>query len=629
EAIDALARCCGYLPLALRIAAAQLLDQPGRPVADLVAELDRDRLSTLEVAGDEQNAVRVAFDLSYAALPADARRVFRLLGLVPGPDVTAEAVAALAGIGQRQAQRLLDRLAANHLAAQHATGRYTLHDLLRQYAADRALVEDDRDARDAAVRRLFDWYLASAARAADVLYGEMLRLDLPPSDQRPARLCTDGAGGAKAWLQVEQANLVGAIRHAASAGPHSVAWLLADALRGYFYHVRNTVHWLETVAAGLATAEAESDARAMAAMHLNLATANKCLEHWDLTTHHLALSRDLAQRAGWHDVTMHAAINLVTVYCDRGELRAALTEIDALLARAEQAGQPRMLLAALTNAGWIHREAGMPAIALPQIRRALVLDRELGLDGWSGTDLNNLGVVCHDLGRLDEAYQHLNGALTLHSRLGRRAGEAETRQHLALLMNDLGRSEEAVRQAEAAVRLTEDTGQRRVQAIALNVLGTICLGQRRPEQAVTHHRKALTLAASPTDRPRVDALVGLAAAYRALGRYDEAARHAGQVLEITRRAGFRTVEGRALAAQASIQLATGQHRAALDTAEQALAIFRETGYRLGEARILTLLGEIDRDAGRTEEGAQRWRTADKIFIECGSPERAPRSSIGH
>jgi hypothetical protein len=173
DAVNSLAGCCGYLPLALRIAAALLLDQPGHPIADLVAELEQDRLSTLEVAGDEQRAVQVAFGLSYSTLPSGARRVFRLLGLVPGPDVTTEAVAALAEIPEQQAQRLLGRLTANHLVAQPTAGRYALHDLLRRYAADRAAAEDSEDVRQAALGRLFDWYLASTNRAADLLYSEM------------------------------------------------------------------------------------------------------------------------------------------------------------------------------------------------------------------------------------------------------------------------------------------------------------------------------------------------------------------------------------------------------------------------------------------------------------------------
>jgi transcriptional regulator with XRE-family HTH domain/tetratricopeptide (TPR) repeat protein len=420
DALDALARCCGYLPLALRIAAAHLLDQPGRPVADLVAELDRDRLSTLEVAGDEQNAVRAAFDLSYAALPAEARRVFRLLGLVPGPDVTVEAVAALAGIPQRPAQRLLDGLAASHLVLEHTAGRYALHDLLRQYAADRVVAEDGQEARDMALGRLFDWYVASTGRTADLLYGEMLRLDLPANPQRAARLSTDGTDGATAWLRAEQANLIAAIRHTASVGPHRVAWLLADALRGFFYRGRATVHWLDVASAGLAAAEAEGDGRAMAAMHLNLGSANFCLERWDLAVHHLALSRDLAQQAGWEGAAARIATNLAILHCELGEPRAALAEMDALLGKAERTANPHAVASLLGNIGWIHRESGLAASAGRHLHRALTLHRELGHDGRAGIDLENLGVVCHDLGRLNEACEHLTAALAIHVQMGAR-----------------------------------------------------------------------------------------------------------------------------------------------------------------------------------------------------------------
>jgi len=109
EAAAELARLCARLPLALRIAAAQLTGHP-QPIADYVAELAAgNRLPALEASGDEQIAVRAAFDASYHGLPAGARRLFRLLGLVPGVDLTRDAAAALAGITAGDAAALLAR----------------------------------------------------------------------------------------------------------------------------------------------------------------------------------------------------------------------------------------------------------------------------------------------------------------------------------------------------------------------------------------------------------------------------------------------------------------------------------------------------------------------------------------
>jgi DNA-binding SARP family transcriptional activator len=132
-----LASRCGYLPLALRIAAAHLsrpAADPGRYADQLAAA---GWLTALEAGGDPDTSVRVAFDRSYARLPAGAQRLFRLLGRLPGPEVTVPAAADLAGLDPAGATRLLDRLATAHLVDRCGPGRYAVADLLRRYAADR------------------------------------------------------------------------------------------------------------------------------------------------------------------------------------------------------------------------------------------------------------------------------------------------------------------------------------------------------------------------------------------------------------------------------------------------------------------------------------------------------------
>jgi tetratricopeptide (TPR) repeat protein len=175
-----LARMCGWLPLALRIAAANLLDQPARGIGDYLAELtETSRLAGLAVDGDPDAAVRAAFDTSYAVLDPDDRRLFRLLGLVPGPEVTAPAAAALAAVPLRRAAQLLDRLASAHLLEPRDPGRFAFHDLLRLYARGRSEVEDSEQERQAALGRLLGWYLHGAAAATQLLYPTMVRLPLP------------------------------------------------------------------------------------------------------------------------------------------------------------------------------------------------------------------------------------------------------------------------------------------------------------------------------------------------------------------------------------------------------------------------------------------------------------------
>jgi DNA-binding SARP family transcriptional activator len=165
-AVADLAAVCDNLPLALRIAAANLSARPRTGIAGYVRRLRADRLGGLEAGGD---GVRAAFDLSYAALPDPARRLFRLLGVVPGRDISVPAAAALAGARPAEAEPWLERLAIAHLVQEHAFGRYTLHDLLRRYAAERAQAEEPETERRRALDRLYRYHQRGAGAAAAVL----------------------------------------------------------------------------------------------------------------------------------------------------------------------------------------------------------------------------------------------------------------------------------------------------------------------------------------------------------------------------------------------------------------------------------------------------------------------------
>lgn len=172
NAVAALARACGHLPLALRITAARLADQQHRTITDYVTQLlAGDRIAALAV--DDDLAVRAAFDQSYRTLPQVARLVFRRLGLVPYPDFTVAAAAARADVVDSEARHALEALTAAHLVVQHASGRYTMHDLLHEYAANVAAEQDSATARESATRRLYDLLAgkSSAARRAVVLGG--------------------------------------------------------------------------------------------------------------------------------------------------------------------------------------------------------------------------------------------------------------------------------------------------------------------------------------------------------------------------------------------------------------------------------------------------------------------------
>lgn len=157
-ATSELARRCAYLPLALRIAAERVAARPHIRVTDLVNDMSikQNRLDVLAADDDETTAVRTVFSWSYRALDRPAARVFRLLSLHPGPDVSGPAAAALTGISSATVRHLLDVLTSVHLLTQTGHDRYHFHDLIHAYAAESAVAEESVDERNAAERHLLD-----------------------------------------------------------------------------------------------------------------------------------------------------------------------------------------------------------------------------------------------------------------------------------------------------------------------------------------------------------------------------------------------------------------------------------------------------------------------------------------
>jgi DNA-binding SARP family transcriptional activator len=250
-----LARVCAYLPLALRIAAAHLSDRTDLVIAAYIAELaDSDPVTSLRVDGDDETAVRTALDRSYLSLPEPTRRMFRLLGVVPGPDFTAMAAAALAGSTVNDAAQHLRNLARAHLIDEYTPGRYTFHDLLRVYARELAIAEKDCGHRTPVIERLLSYYLHSADSAVNTLYPERLSLPIPQVEPGVSAEVFGDRHGALTWLASEQANLVAAVVHAADHGPLPFSWLLAVCLRRYFFQNRHTIDWMLTANAALRAA---------------------------------------------------------------------------------------------------------------------------------------------------------------------------------------------------------------------------------------------------------------------------------------------------------------------------------------------------------------------------------------
>jgi DNA-binding SARP family transcriptional activator/Tfp pilus assembly protein PilF len=622
QATVALTQACALLPLALRIAAANLTNQPQRSIASYVAELGEATGSRpWRSSATSRPQYAPPFDLSYTLLDPEARRLFGLLGMVPGPDVTAEAAAALTDATVPQTALLLDRLAGAHLLGQHAPGRYVFHDLLRLYAAERACRDASEHDRSAATGRLYDWYLHAVDAAARLLYPEKLRLPLPPTETKRPSATFDDHARALTWLDAERPNLVAIVSHAAEHGPRPVAWLLADALRGYCWLRMHTVDWLAVAHAALTAAEADGDLRAQAAAQLSIADAHERQSQSHRAIDHYTRALILNRQTRWPEGQIAVLGNLGNAYWRSGRLQEAADHYTQALTIARQTGWLAGQAVRLGNLGIVYHDLGRLQQAADHYTQALALDRELGSRGAEAHDLENLGETYHALGQLDLALEQLTRALSLHREVGDRYGEAETLRILAEVHRDAGRHPHARELAQTALTLARETGHRRHEADALNALGTVHQRLAKPAQAIEYHQQALRLAREIETRyPEAVALIGLAAAHQHLGRHDQALACAHDAVDLTRQAGFRILEGRALANLASIYLDQAHLDQAADHIKHALDLHRDTGHRLGQARALLLLGHALGRSGDTRAAERRWQQALALFTEIGSPD---------
>lgn len=444
ELADRIAELCGHLPLALALTAGWMENRPDWTLPDHLDWLS-ERRADLRL----DDAVEVALVTSYEQLPADDRRLLRLLALHPGPDLDPYVAAALTGGELTATTRTLDRLIAASVLRQPAAGRYAMHDLVRIFAADRAKEEERPAGRKSALLRLYDHYRYATMRAVGQ-YAPQERQHHPEVTDpgTPTPPITDRADAA-AWLETERANLLATAVHAGNHGSpeHTVdlSLLLFRFLDADGHHQdAATLH-------GLAASVAAAPERARALV--NLGTACWRLGRYDSALEHneaaLAIHRELGNSKG----EGIALINLGVTYGRLDRLPEAIehyrSAIEILRATGDQATEG----VALGNLGYAFERAGRFEEALEQNLRHLELARSLDDRVAEGVARGNIGSVYQRMGRLEEALDHHERAVELARQTGYREGELPILNEIAADLHLLGRIDSALETYCQAERL--------------------------------------------------------------------------------------------------------------------------------------------------------------------------------
>ncbi|WP_343243045.1 BTAD domain-containing putative transcriptional regulator [Streptomyces sp. SID12501] len=417
-------RCAG-LPLALAIVAARAAAQPGLPLAALAGELHRadGRLDALD-GGEASSQVRAVFSWSYQSLGSEAARLFRLLGVHPGPDAALPAVAALADVPVPRARVLLAELVRGHLLTEHVPGRYVFHDLLRAYSAELVAVYDSDDVRRTATHRMLDHYLHTAHTADALLTPRPNPPPLPPAQPGAAPTRLSDHPQAQAWFTAEHAVLLAAVDQAPAAGFDTHTCRLASALTTYldrhgYWRALTGVH-----TTALKAALRQGDKAGQADAHRGLGLAQDRLDRPDEARAHYLRALVLFDEAGSHAGQARIHQHLSRMSEAQGGRRQALGHAHDSLRHHRAAGDRAGQSAALNHIGWILAQLGDHAQALAHCRQALDLAQETSDLNGQAHIRDSLGYIHHHLGRYQEAVDCYRQALDLFHRTGDRHSEA-------------------------------------------------------------------------------------------------------------------------------------------------------------------------------------------------------------
>ena len=461
EAVAEIVGRCARLPLALSVAAARAAARPGLPLAATAAEL-RQANGSLDPFGgtDLATNVRAVFSWSCRALSDGSARLFRLLGLHPGPGISTEAAASLVAVSVPEAQQLLAELTGAHLLAEPSPGRYVCHDLLRAYAAEQARARHGPQVRSAAVRRVLGYYVHAAHAATALVEPNMalVPVESPEPGAVPAAGLATAADGV-AWFAAEHAAAVAAVTLAADAGLATPAWQL---VLGLTSDLLRRGRWDEHAGACRAALTAVrragdvvGEAHVLMAQGMGHSRSGQFREAEPLLQEALRL----LETAGGYpcsEAMTHHGLTWIAEHRQRPADMLRHTQAAHALWRA--AGNQLMHVATLNDIGYCHALAGDYQEAISYCERALPAVQEMGDASMESNTWHSLGHIYHQLGSYQRAIDCYERSVALSRELADLFNEADTLSRLGEVQHSAGDLGAARRAWAQALRIFEETG---------------------------------------------------------------------------------------------------------------------------------------------------------------------------
>lgn len=502
RSVDTLVGHCAGMPLALRLAAAQLAANSAQSIAGLVADLEAEAgsLSALDVE-DSPHRLRSVFSSVYRTLTPAAARMFRLLSLHPAPSFTVHLCAAVAAVPVAQARAALAQLQSVHLVTSVQLDRYQFHDLTRYYATERALADETEESRAAAVDRILEWYQAIVYPVNRITSPHRLQVRGPGGPEYELPFAPDDDLQAVAFLDQERDNLGAVVQCAISARCYDTAWQLAYQLFGYFLRRGHGQEGLELSRHGLTAAKFLGKPLAEAAMRHDIAVRYRVLRRSEEALHQSLLSIARAEEAGDHLVRT-GALNLTGLcLADLRRYDEALEFLDRALTLASAHRDELGIGMTLNNLGAVFRYSGDAEQGLAYYSKALANRRATGHRYGLLISLSGTGEIHLSQGRYHLALDCFREAVKLAAELGDRPKEAEALSRLARAHLGIGMVDEAVAYWIDALRIYRGAGEEHGEAVTLAYLGRAALSKHESTAAVRLLRGSAALRIRVPDQP--------------------------------------------------------------------------------------------------------------------------------
>ncbi len=438
---------CGCLPMTVLIAAEHLQRHRETSLDDLARRLDSDK-TRLDLFTSSDPAVNIhgVVDVSYLALPAMARRVFRYLGVGPANVVGTEAVAVVAELDLERTREALRLLAEAHLVEPLADGRYRISPLLRAYAHQRALVGERLCEIERAHDRALRWYAATAWNANNTLIPSWADSGITPvnlAGVEPMSFKDGGFDAAMAWCEREVPIALQVARSARTYGAKDVLWLLPTVFLPYFVLTRSWNTWLVAAHDGLAAARAAGSDAGIARSLEALGWVEHELGRTDDGIAHLEEALRRHDELGDDRSRAWTAYGLGLAYVSRDQIVEA-RELHELADRLFTDSHVKIGLA-------VNRAAladvcdllGDSEVAMKFALDALDRAQAFRSKAVLGIAHQRIGVLLTRRGRHRAALKHFDDALAVRGRSWQRWGAAETLISRAEVLHELGQTARA------------------------------------------------------------------------------------------------------------------------------------------------------------------------------------------